>query len=104
MKRHQTVAAFSLMVVVLIGASAAARAATYSASGTHQCKSGDGTPHSCVVSGSVYSNCIDAASSLQVQDCCPSTQVCERKGETSQCRRGGTSTGFTMNYCIPGGF
>jgi hypothetical protein len=116
MKRQQTVVAFGLLVAVSIGAGAVARAAetptrlrlaaTYSASGTHQCQAAGGATHSCVVTGTLYSNCIDATSSLRVQDCCPSTQVCDgnAKGDNSNCRRGGTSSGFALNYCIPGGF
>ena len=82
-------------------------AATYSASGTHQCRSSDGEIHSCIVSGAVFSNCIDAESSLRAQDCCPSTSTrsCPRdtQGRDVKCGRGGVSSGFTMNYCIPGG-
>ena len=40
----------------------------YSASGTHVCDGSAG--RQCVVSGSGYRNCIDAANSLKVQDCC----------------------------------
>jgi hypothetical protein len=59
----------------------------YSASGTHQCGSeGD---RSCVVTGSGFSNCIDAATILQTRDCCPTTP------------QGGRSSGFNLNYCIP---
>jgi hypothetical protein len=58
---------------------------SYSASGTHQC---GGAPV-CVVTGLAFRDCNDAASALRAQDCCVS-------------RRGGqTSTGFTLNYCIP---
>lgn len=82
-------------------------AATYSASGTHQCRSPDGEVHSCIVSGGVYGNCIDAESSLRAQDCCPSTSArsCPKdaQGRDVKCGRGGVSSGFTMNYCIPGG-
>ncbi len=85
-------------VVLLLGLSALAvsslsppaMAVSYSASGTHQCKSQDGSMHTCVVSGSYFSNCIDASRSLQARDCCRSM------------RTGGTSVGFTMSYCIPG--
>lgn len=59
----------------------------YSASGTHQCGSDKG--RSCVVSGSGFSNCNDAMSVLQIRDCCPTTP------------RGGKSSSFTLNYCIP---
>lgn len=77
----------------------------YSASGTHQCRTSEGVSHSCVVTGLVFSNCIDAASSLRAQDCCPSTRACARdsQGRETECRRGGTSAGFTLNYCISGG-
>lgn len=77
----------------------------YSASGTHQCRTTGGDSHSCVVTGLVFSNCIDAASSLRAQDCCPSTRACARdsQGRETECRRGGTSASFTMNYCISGG-
>jgi hypothetical protein len=60
----------------------------YSASGTHQCGSEKG--HSCIVTGSGFSNCNDASISLQTRDCCPTTPA------------GGKSTGFTLNYCISG--
>jgi hypothetical protein len=59
----------------------------YSASGTHQCGSEKGL--SCVVTGSGFSNCNDAATMLRTRDCCPTTP------------RGGKSSGFTLNYCIP---
>jgi hypothetical protein len=58
----------------------------YSASGIHQC--GAGGKHSCVVTG-LFSDCNQAATSLRTQDCCPTS-----KG-------GGTSTAFTLTYCIP---
>lgn len=96
-----------LAAAVAVAAGAPAMAATYSASGTHQCRTPDGEIHSCIVSGSVYSNCIDAESSLRAQDCCPSTSTrnCSRdaQGRDVKCGRGGVSAGFTMNYCIPGG-
>lgn len=58
---------------------------SYSASGTHEC----GTGPVCVVTGLAFRDCNDAASALRAQDCCVS-------------RGGGkTSTGFTLNYCIP---
>jgi hypothetical protein len=77
----------------------------YSASGTHQCRTSNGESHSCVVTGPFFSNCIDAGSSLRTQDCCPSTRVCARdaQGRETDCQRGGTSVGFTLNYCISGG-
>jgi hypothetical protein len=79
-------------------------AAAYSASGTHQCRGGDGGTTSCVVTGDFFSTCIDAGSSLKTRDCCPSTRACERdaQGRETNCRRGGTSAGFTLNYCIQG--
>jgi hypothetical protein len=79
-------------------------ATSYSASGTHQCRGADGSAHSCVVTGAYFGSCIEATSSLRTQDCCPSTRLCERdaQGRETQCRRGGTSTGFAVNYCIEG--
>jgi hypothetical protein len=79
-------------------------AVNYSASGTHQCRTADGATHTCVASGSFFANCIDAQSALMSLDCCPSTRACERdaQGRETRCQRGGSSTGFTMNYCIPG--
>ena len=59
----------------------------YSASGTHQC--GDEKGRSCVVTGSGFSSCNDATVVLRTRDCCPTTP------------KGGTSSGFTLNYCIP---
>jgi hypothetical protein len=58
----------------------------YSASGTHQC--GSEKDRSCVVTGSGFTNCDDAAMTLQTRDCCPTTP------------RGGKSSGFVLNYCI----
>jgi hypothetical protein len=83
---------------------APAVAASYSASGTHQCKASDGSIYSCVVTGFVFGDCISATASLRAMDCCPSSRVCGRvsQGRETNCRRGGTSIGFTMNYCIPG--
>ena len=59
----------------------------YSASGTHQCGSEKG--RSCVVTGSGYSSCNDATTTLQTRDCCPTTPA------------GGKSSGFVLNYCLP---
>jgi hypothetical protein len=59
----------------------------YSASGTHQCGSEKG--QSCVVTGSGFSNCNDASITLRTRDCCPTTP------------KGGKSSGFVLNYCIP---
>jgi hypothetical protein len=59
----------------------------FSASGTHQCGSDKG--RSCIVTGSRFSNCNDATVVLRTRDCCPTTP------------QGGTSSGFTLNYCIP---
>jgi hypothetical protein len=59
----------------------------YSSSGTHQCGTEKG--HSCVVTGSGFSNCNDASITLRTRDCCPTTPT------------GGKSTGFVLNYCIP---
>lgn len=61
---------------------------SYSASGMHQCSSGQ--PASCVVTGSRYRDCIEATSALRAQDCCLT-----RRDSSSH------STGFTLNYCIP---
>jgi len=60
----------------------------YSASGIHQCGSGNGGKRSCVVTG-LFSDCNQAETSLRTRDCCPTA-----KG-------GGTTTGFTLTYCIP---
>jgi hypothetical protein len=59
----------------------------YSASGTHRCGSEKG--RSCVVTGSGYSSCNDATTTLQTRDCCPTTPA------------GGKSSSFVLNYCIP---
>ena len=56
----------------------------YTAGGTHQC----GSNVSCVVSGQ-FMNCSDATTTLRTRDCCPTT------------KKGGTSTGFALTYCIP---
>jgi hypothetical protein len=83
---------------------APAVAASYSASGTHRCKASDGSIYSCVVTGSAFGDCIRATASLRAMDCCPSARVCARdsRGRETNCRGGGTSIGFVMNYCIPG--
>ena len=41
---------------------------------------------------------------INTLDCCPSSRVCTRdaQGRETNCRAGGTSVGFTINYCIPG--
>jgi hypothetical protein len=58
----------------------------YSASGTHQCGSEKG--RSCVVTGSGFSSCNDATTTLQTRDCCPTMPA------------GGKSSGFVLNYCL----
>ena len=60
----------------------------YSASGRHQCGSGNDPKRSCVVTG-LFNNCNDASIGLKTRDCCPTTPG------------GGTSTAFAMTYCIP---
>jgi hypothetical protein len=59
----------------------------YTASGTHQC--GPEKGQSCVVTGSGFSNCNDATITLKTRNCCATTV------------KGGTSSGFVLNYCIP---
>lgn len=108
------IACLAIAGAVILGPCAAAAApdqaprirlaGSYSASGTHQCRTEGGEDRSCVVTGVVFGNCIDAASSLRSQDCCPSTRLCNRdaQGRETQCRSGGRSSGFTLNYCIYG--
>jgi hypothetical protein len=60
----------------------------YSASGLHQCGTTNGGHRSCVVTG-LFSDCNEAASALRTRDCCPTSAG------------GGTSTAFTLTYCIP---
>jgi hypothetical protein len=60
----------------------------YSASGRHECGSGGDAKRSCIVSG-LFSDCNEAATTLRTRDCCPTT------------RDGGTSTAFSLSYCIP---
>jgi hypothetical protein len=81
------VAAIGLMLLALTPppTMAQARPHSYSAAGTHQCSE----RRSCVVSGSFFRNCIEASEILRTRDCCPSS-------------RGGTSVGFSLNYCIAG--
>ena len=76
---------------------------SYSASGTHQCRSASGEGHTCVVTGLAFSNCNDATSSLKARDCCPTSQLCTKDPQSGEqkCRSGGTSGGFTLNHCIP---
>ena len=80
-------------------------AANVSATGTHQCRAPDGSTFSCPVTGSIYSNCVDATSSLRAQDCCAAPRACSRdsQGRESNCRPGGVSIGFSMLSCIPMG-
>jgi hypothetical protein len=98
-------ATFCLIVTAILATampSAVAQLSTYTAGGTHQCRSEDDSGHTCIVSSSVFTSCIDATNSLQIQDCCPSTRVCERDRVTgtTRCTRGGKSVGFTLTYCI----
>jgi hypothetical protein len=60
----------------------------YTASGRHQCGSGNDPKRSCVVTG-LFSDCNDATSTLKARDCCPTTAG------------GGTSSAFYLTYCIP---
>jgi hypothetical protein len=60
----------------------------FSASGTHQCGSSDKS-RSCIVTGSGFGNCKEASTVLETRDCCPITP------------KGGKSSGFVLNYCIP---
>jgi hypothetical protein len=97
---------FIVIAISAIGTPAAlAQLSTYTAGGTHQCSGENDSGHTCIVSGSTFSTCLDATNSLQLQDCCPSTQVCERDRATGArtCTRGGKSVGFTLTYCIGGG-
>ena len=82
--------------------SGAALGANYSATGSHQCRNPSGGTYSCVVTGSFFGNCIEAASSLQTQDCCVSSRACKRdpQGGPPKCESGGTSAGFSLNYCV----
>jgi hypothetical protein len=102
MMRFATSCLIVTAMVVLGAPGAAAQLSTYTAGGTHQCRTEDDSNHTCVVSGSVFSTCIDATNSLQIQDCCPSTRVCERDRSTGaeRCTRGGKSVGFALTYCI----
>ncbi|MBV9738334.1 MAG: hypothetical protein JOZ30_01725 [Hyphomicrobiales bacterium] len=70
------------------------------ASGTHVC-SGP-TERQCVVSGSIFRNCIDAANALKVQDCCRTNLSCSRDPKTGakKCESASTSTKFTLDYCV----
>ncbi len=80
-----------IVAVLLCGAPAWGKDARFAqlrlftAAGTHQC----GTGQSCVVSGGGFSSCNDATTALQTRDCCPTMP------------KGGTSTRFILNYCIP---
>jgi hypothetical protein len=73
------------------------------ASGTHVC--GGPTQHHCVVSGSTFRNCIDAANSLKVQDCCRTDLACSRDPGTGvrTCESASSSTKFTLDYCVASG-
>jgi hypothetical protein len=91
-RRCATLGSAIAMAILWGGPPAAAQPRTaqmtsYSASGTHQCNSDKGG--SCVVSGTAFSNCNDAASLLRTRDCCPTSG------------NGGQSSGFTLNYCLP---
>ena len=70
------------------------------ASGTHVCAGP--TRRQCVVSGSTFQNCIDAANSLKVRDCCRTDLACSRDAKTgaTKCEGASTSTKFTLDYCV----
>jgi hypothetical protein len=96
--RIRTALAAALGVGLFSGATLGAN---YSATGTHQCRAASGETYSCVVTGSFFGNCVEATSSLQTQDCCPSSRACKRdkQGGKSKCESGGSSVTFSLNYC-----
>lgn len=73
------------------------------ASGTHVCAGP--AERRCVVGGSTFRNCIDAANSLKVQDCCRTDLACSRDPKTGArtCEGASTSTKFTLDYCVASG-
>jgi len=73
------------------------------ASGTHVCTGP--TARQCVVSGSTFGNCIDAATALKVQDCCRMDLACSRDPKTGakKCESASTSMKFTLDYCVAAG-
>jgi hypothetical protein len=108
MARSHHLAVAVLLTMLCQPVVAAERVAQFSmasASGVHTCKSDTDSGHTCIVTGSLYSNCIDAQSALRVQDCCPGTRACDRDPTTgaTKCRKGGRSTAFRLLYCV-GGF
>ncbi|HEV3248507.1 MAG TPA: hypothetical protein VG124_15005 [Beijerinckiaceae bacterium] len=54
------------------------------------------------MSGSTFQNCIDAANSLKVQDCCRTDLACSNDPKTGEtkCASASTSTKFTLDYCV----
>ena len=71
------------------------------ASGTHQCQSHTDIGHTCQVIGTA-GNCDQVAESLKLDDCCSLTEICTFDNDGNRvCKLGGSSIGFTMDYCIP---
>jgi hypothetical protein len=100
--RSATAAAVFVLAAPLIPQGAnALDVARFTASGTHVC--GGPTERQCVVSGSAFQNCIDAANSLKVQDCCRINPSCSRDPKTGEtkCESASVSTKFTLDYCVP---
>ena len=100
---RSTVSALGVLASLAAAHPAIVHAASYSASGTHQCKAADGATHSCIVTLDMVGNCVDALSTLRIRDCCPFSRECshDSQGRETNCREGGASIGFTLNYCIP---
>jgi|SRR5580693_3931075 hypothetical protein len=94
-------AAFAVVAICALPLGANALDLTrFTASGTHVC--GGPTERHCVVSGSTFQNCIDAANSLKVQDCCRTDLACSSDPKTgaTKCESASTSTKFTLDYCV----
>jgi hypothetical protein len=82
---------------------------SFSAGGTHTCWSSTDIGQQCKVSGIDFSDCNEAKSALQEEDCCPTAGVCKQWNPPGTpggplCLKfgdGGTSTSFVLNYCVP---
>ena len=87
---RRTVSALGVLASLAAAHPAIVHAASYSASGTHQCKAADGATHSCIVTLDMAGNCVDALSSLRVRDCCPLSRECshDSQGRETNCREG----------------
>ncbi|MBN8733394.1 MAG: hypothetical protein J0L64_22865 [Acidobacteria bacterium] len=85
------------------GPSIAQATPVFLAGGQHQCQSSTDIGHRCKVSDVGFSDCNEAHFKLQANDCCPSTLVYTPDPQTGTIKPslGGTSIGFSLQYCVP---